>query len=53
MNISVAPGQLWPGIFIQVIDMVHPPGMGIPPIIERHQATVAAREPANASTLAA
>ena len=36
------PGQLWPGIRIHVIDIVQPPGIGMPPIpdIDAHQPIV-------------
>jgi len=41
-NEAAAPGHDWPGISIHVIDIVQPPGMGIPPIpdMEEHQVTV-------------
>jgi hypothetical protein len=43
-NVAAAPAQLCPGIRIQAIDIVHPPGIGIPPIadIVAHQAIVTA-----------
>jgi len=53
MNIRVAAGQLWPGILIQAIDIVQPPGMSIPPAIERHHAMVAAEEPTKRAALTA
>src|SRR5262249_32174342 len=46
-NVAAAPVQPWPGIRIQAIDIVQPPGMGIPPDIDRAQATVAAALAAN------
>src|SRR6188768_1498341 len=43
-NDAAAPGQLWPGIRIHVIDIVQPPGIGMPPIsdMDEHQPTVSA-----------
>ena len=43
-NDAAAPGHVWPGIRIHVIDIVQPPGIGMPPIadIEAHQAVVSA-----------
>src|SRR5262245_54870950 len=38
-----------PGIRIHAIDMLQPPGMGMPPLIDEHQATVVAAVKANAS----
>jgi hypothetical protein len=43
-NEAAAPGQLCPGIRIHAIDIVQPPGIGIPPIsdMDPHQAIVTA-----------
>jgi hypothetical protein len=43
-NDTAAPGHVWPGIRIHAIDMVQPPGIGIPPIrdMDAHQAIVTA-----------
>jgi hypothetical protein len=43
MNGRAAADQLCPGIRIQAIDIVQPPGIGIPPVagMDAHQATVA------------
>src|ERR687892_191016 len=42
-NDAAAPGHVCPGIRIHAIDIVQPPGMGIPPIfdMDAHQAIVA------------
>ena len=37
MKEAAEPGQLWPGILIHAIDMVQPPGIGMPPDIERQR----------------
>jgi hypothetical protein len=42
MNIAADPNQVWPGMRIHIIDIVHPPGMSIPPDIEAHMAIVTA-----------
>ena len=41
-NEAAAPGHVCPGIRIHAIDIVQPPGIGIPPIgdMEAHQAIV-------------
>src|SRR6186997_425567 len=41
-NDAAAPGHVCPGIRIQAIDIVHPPGIGIPPIadMDAHQTVV-------------
>jgi hypothetical protein len=41
-NDAVAPGQVCPGIRIHAIDIVQPPGIGIPPIpgMDAHQRIV-------------
>jgi hypothetical protein len=39
-NEAAAPGQDCPGILIQAMDMVQPPGMGMPPPIDLHQRIV-------------
>src|SRR5215470_319101 len=46
MNAAAAPGHVCPGIRIHAIDIVQPPGIGIPPIdaMEAHQARVTAAE---------
>lgn len=36
-NAPAAPAHVRPGMRIQVIDMVQPPGMTIPPDIDEHQ----------------
>src|SRR5476651_9264 len=43
-NDAAAPGHVWPGIRIHAIDIVQPPGIGIPPIadIDAHQTIVTA-----------
>jgi hypothetical protein len=50
-NETAAPGHVWPGIRIHVIDIVQPPGIGIPPIadIDVHQAIVTATLAAKSS----
>jgi hypothetical protein len=53
VNEKPASTRPWPGIRIQAIDIVQPPGIGMPPDIDRHMATVAALDPANARTTAA
>ena len=30
-NIALAAAQLWPGMRIQIIDIVQPPGIAMPP----------------------
>jgi hypothetical protein len=37
MNAAAAPSQDCPGILIQAMDMVQPPGMGMPPDMDAHQ----------------
>lgn len=37
MNEAAAPAQVCPGIFIQVMDMVQPPGMGMPPDMDEQK----------------
>jgi hypothetical protein len=39
---AAAAGHVWPGIRIHIIDIVQPPGIGIPPAIELHQNVVSA-----------
>src|SRR5436309_8758269 len=43
-NDAAAPGHVCPGIRIHAIDMVQPPGIGIPPIadMDAHQTIVTA-----------
>ena len=43
-NDAAAPGHVWPGIRIHVIDIVQPPGIGMPPIADMvaHHAYVTA-----------
>src|SRR6185312_338166 len=43
-NDAAAPSHVWPGIRIQAIDIVQPPGIGIPPIADMdvHQMIVTA-----------
>ncbi|GFE82647.1 hypothetical protein GCM10011487_46470 [Steroidobacter agaridevorans] len=50
-NVTVAPVQVCPGIRIQAIDMVQPPGMDIPPMpdMDAHQTTVTVTLLANSS----
>lgn len=45
------PGHVWPGIRIHAIDIVQPPGIGIPPFagIDPHQTIVTAAPAANSS----
>jgi len=49
MNDAAAPSQVCPGICIQIIDIVQPPGIGIPRIadMDAHQAIVSAALVAN------
>jgi predicted metal-binding membrane protein len=51
MNEAAAPSHDWPGIRIQAIDIVHPPGIGIPAMadIDAHQTIVPATLAANSS----
>ena len=51
MNDAAAPGQVCPGISIQVIDIVQPPGMSMPPIADMDEphTTVSAALAANTS----
>ena len=37
MNEAAAPGQVCPGILIHAIDMTQPPGMAMPPDIDRQE----------------
>lgn len=41
---AAAPGHVCPGIRIHAIDIVHPPGIGIPPMadMDAHPSTVTA-----------
>ena len=50
-NAAAAPGQVCPGMRIHAIDMVQPPGIGIPPIadIDAHQTIVTAMLAAKSS----
>ncbi|HWS71431.1 MAG TPA: hypothetical protein VN605_04925 [Thermoanaerobaculia bacterium] len=50
-NDAAAAGQVWPGIRIQAIDIVQPPGIGIPPIADMraHQTIVTAALPVKSS----
>src|SRR6476620_5733217 len=50
-NDAAAPGHVCPGIRIHAIDIVQPPGIGIPGIeaIDAHQAIVTAALAANTS----
>src|SRR3954467_12725130 len=50
-NDAAAPAQVWPGMRIQAIDIVQPPGIGISPIadMDPHQATVPAALAAKSS----
>ncbi len=41
MKAVAAPSHVCPGILIHAIDMVQPPGMGMPPDMDAHQETVA------------
>jgi hypothetical protein len=54
-NEAATPGQVCPGIRIQAIDIVQPPGIGISPIadIDVHQTIVAAPLAAKSSAEAA
>src|SRR5438552_3782764 len=40
MKVAVAPPPVWSGIRIQAMDIVHPPGIGMPSAIDPHQAIV-------------
>ncbi len=48
---AAAPGHVWPGMRIQAMDIVQPPGMGIPPAgdIDAHHAIVPAAPAAKTS----
>jgi hypothetical protein len=46
MNIPAASGQVCPGIGIHIMDIVHPPGISIPPFIDRQNQRVARALPA-------
>jgi hypothetical protein len=50
-NASAAPDHVCPGIRIQAIDMVQPPGIVIPPMadIDEHQANVTTALTTNSS----
>src|SRR6185436_12608686 len=50
-NEAAAAGQVWPGIRIQAIDIVQPPGIGISPIpaMDAHQRQVPTALAANRS----
>jgi hypothetical protein len=50
-NAAALRAHVWPGIRIQAIDMVQPPGMDIPPIadMDSHQTRVAVTLAANSS----
>ena len=50
-NDAAAPAHVCPGIRIHVIDIVQPPGIGIPPIaaMDEHQAIVTAAPTAKSS----
>jgi hypothetical protein len=37
MKAAAAPGQVCPGILIHAMDMVQPPGIGMPPDMDAHQ----------------
>ncbi len=36
-NIAADSGQPWPGIRIHIMDIRHPPGMSIPPDMEKQK----------------
>jgi hypothetical protein len=42
---TAAAGQDCPSIGIHIIDIVHPPGIAIPPAIDRQNQSVAAADP--------
>jgi hypothetical protein len=50
-NDAAAPAHVWSGIRIHAIDIVHPPGIGIPPItdMDEHQTIVTAALAAKSS----
>ena len=50
-NDAAAPGHVWPGIRIQAIDIVQPPGIGMPRIddIDAHHTIVTAALVMNSS----
>jgi hypothetical protein len=50
-NDAAVPGQVCPGIRIHAIDIVQPPGIGIPPMpaMDAHQAIVTAALAAKSS----
>ena len=50
-NATPAPTQLSPGMRIQAMDIVHPPGMAMPPDIDWHQTTVPTALAMNSSRL--
>jgi hypothetical protein len=51
MNDAAAAVHVWSGIRIQAIDIVQPPGISIPPIVDmdEHQTIVTATLPAKSS----
>src|SRR5262245_24620654 len=48
-NDAAAPGHVCPGIRIHAIDSVQPPGIGMPPDMDAHQAIVTAAPAAKSS----
>src|SRR5258708_35858748 len=48
-----AKSQVWPPILIHAIDIVQPPGMGMPPDMERHHTSVPVALATNRSPLPA
>src|SRR5689334_16839609 len=50
MNIAAAAGHACPGMRIHIIDIVHPPGISIPPDISAQNHAVAATLTAKAAT---
>ena len=49
-NMPAAPNQLWPGIFIQAIAIVQPPGIGMAPPIMRADDRVSAAAATNTTS---
>jgi hypothetical protein len=45
---KAAAGQVWSGIGIHIIDMVHPPGISMPPFMDRQKYKVAPVQARNA-----
>jgi hypothetical protein len=53
MNIAPADAHVWPGMRIHIIDIVQPPGMGMPPAMSPIDQSVAAALAANTAAAVA